>query len=220
MYYICPYFLDKNGHRVQKTMVGKVALDEQKLTPQKFSITYPLIINLQDEKVKTKVNEDIVNQVSELFKNQVLLTEKIDLSEVFGAYEIGVNRNYILSILFSIYTYMNRAAHGLTVYSSITVNTRTGKVYSFSDLFNPKMNYLGELTTIVKKYIKDNNIQLIEDYKGVTNDQEFYLTNDKLVLYYQVYAYTPYYYGLFRIPIPYTEIKNLLGPMSPINNLI
>ncbi|URZ01497.1 DUF3298 and DUF4163 domain-containing protein [Clostridium felsineum] len=216
MYYIYPYFSDDKNRAVN----GAADLEDQKLSPQKFSIAYPVIITKQDKKVKDKLNSEIINTVSELFKKQVLLPEMVDFNEVLGVYETMVNKNYILSILFSIYTYVNMAAHGLTVYSALTVNTETAKVYSFSDLFNSKMDYLGYLTRIAEKYIKDNNIQLINEYQGVTNNQEFYLTEDKLVLYYQVYEYTPYYYGVFKIPILYTEIKPLLWPMSPINKLI
>lgn len=217
MYYI--YYGDSRNSERQYTN-GKAVLNEQKLVPQKFNIVYPFVVNENNDRIKTKVNQEIIDAVGELFKNQVLLPEKTDFIEIFGVYEIGVNKNYILSILFSIYTYVYHAAHGLTVYSSITINTKTGETYNFSDLFNPKMNYLGVLTLMVNKYIKDNNIQLINPFKGVTDNQEFYLTDKNLILYYQVYEYTPYYYGLFKVPIPYTEIKNILSPMSPINKLI
>lgn len=217
MYYI--YYGDSRNSEGQYTN-GKAVLNEQKLVPQKVNIMYPFVVNENNDRIKAKVNEEIIDAVGKLFKNQVLLPEKTDFIEIFVVYEIGINKNYILSILFSIYTYVYHAAHGLTVYSSITINTKTGKTYSFSDLFNPKMNYLGVLTLMVNKYIKDNNIQLINPFKGVTNNQEFYLTDKNLILYYQVYEYTPYYYGIFKVPIPYTEIKNILSPMSPINRLI
>jgi hypothetical protein len=100
------------------------------------------------------------------------------------------------------------------------LNVKTGQVYNFSDLFNPRIYYIGFLNELAKQYIKDNNITLINEYKGVTQDQQYYLTPNSLVLYYQVYEYTPYYYGLFKIELPYNKIRNLLGPTSPINMLI
>lgn len=197
-----------------------IELSEQNLLPEKFNMIYPFIPNLEGSKSKTSINNAVIDRVNNLFKNQVLLPETTDFNEILGQYEVMVNDNSIISILFSLYTYIYHAAHGLTVYSSITANTMTGKIYSFRDLFNPKVYYVGYLNELAKQYIKDNNITLINEYNGITQNQEFYLTKDKLVLYYQVYEYTPYYYGLFKIEIPYEKIKNLLSPMSPINQLL
>jgi hypothetical protein len=225
MVYICPYFSRKmddieyrnsNKYYVNESII----LKEQKLSPQKFNIKYPYISNLDNDIIKSKINESIVNEVSDLFKSQVLIPEQVDFNEIFGTYEIGVNKNNILSVLFSLYTYVNRAAHGITQYSSITINTKTGEVYKFDELFNSKVYYTEFLNRIANQYIKENNIQLINPYGGVRPNQEYYLTEDNLIIYYQVYEYTPYYYGLFKIEIPYNEIKNLLSPTSPINKLL
>lgn len=199
---------------------SSVIIVKQKLNPNKFTIEYPFIPNDSKDKVLVKVNNYIIDEVSRLFKNQVLLPEKVDFYEIFGTYEITVNKNDILSILFSMYTYVNKAAHGVTAYSSLTVNTKTGVVYSFNDLFNPKMNYVPIINAIAKQYIKDNNIQLINEYNGITPNQQYYLTENELVLYYQPYDYTPGYYGVFKIKIPYNKIKNLITPLSPISKLM
>lgn len=200
--------------------LSSVTIIKQKLIPTKFTIEYPLIPNDNNDKALIKVNNYIIDEVSKLFKSQVLLPEKVDFYEVFGTYEVTVNKNDILSILFSMYTYVKEAAHGVTAYSSLTVNTKTGAVYSFNDLFNPKMNYIPIINQIAKQYIKDNNIQLINEYKGVTPNQQYYLTEKELVLYYQPYEYTPGYYGIFKIEIPYNKIKNLITPLSPISKLM
>lgn len=199
---------------------NSVVITKQKLVPQKFTIEYPFIPNDNNDKVLSKVNNYIIDEVSKLFKSQVLLPEEVDFREIFGTYEITVNKNDILSILFSMYTYVNMAAHGVTAYSSLTVNTKTGEVYSFNDLFNPKMNYVPIINALAKQYIKDKNIQLINDYNGITPNQQYYLTSDKLVIYYQPYEYTPGYYGIFKIEIPYDKIKNLITPLSPISKLM
>lgn len=216
----CCYYRGKENVNFMKNTSKKAELVEQKLTPDKLSIAYPFMTNENNLEATTKVNNAITSEVSYLFKNEVLLPQKVDFTEVFGAYEVTLNESGLLSILFSLYTYFNKAAHGYTAYTSTTVNTETGKVYSFSDLFNPKMYYVGFLNELAKEYIKTNNITLINEYKGITEDQKYYLTPDKLVLYYQVYEYTPYYYGLFKIEIPYEKIENLITPLSPISILL
>lgn len=227
--YGCPYFgncscvrkyHDENYFSRKDAFSASIELSEQKLSPSNFSIVYPFIPNLQKDKTIEKINNYIIDEVDKLFRSQVLLPEKLDFNDVMGTYEVVLNKNGLLSILFSMYTYVKKAAHGFTAYSSLTLNVETGEVYSFSDLFNSKMNYISFLNEIAKNYIKKNNIVLINEYKGIVPNQQYYLTPDALVIYYQVYDYTPYYYGLFKIELPYDKITNLLTPISPINKIL
>ncbi|WP_446899770.1 DUF3298 domain-containing protein [Clostridium sp. LBM24168] len=193
-----------------------VNLEEQKLMPDKFSISYPIIDNINSEENISKINDAIIDEVGKLFKSQVLVDGVTDFNQVLGTYEVTLNQKNILSILFAMYTYVNRAAHGFTKYSSVTVDERTGQIYSFNELFNTNIDYVAFLNEIAYQYIKDNNITLINDYNGITQDQQYYLTPDSLVIYYQIYEYTPYVYGLFKIEIPYEKIKDIINPLGPI----
>ncbi|MCH3963671.1 MAG: DUF3298 and DUF4163 domain-containing protein [Clostridium sp.] len=197
-----------------------VNLSEQKLMPEEFSISYPVIENASNGENISKINEAIIDQVSRLFKSQVLVDGVTDFNQVLGTYEVRLNKSNLLSILFAMYTYVNRAAHGFTKYSSLTIDAKTGHIYSFNELFNQSTDYAAVLNEIAYRYIKDNNITLINEYNGITKDQEYYLTPDSLVIYYQVYEYTPYSYGLFKIEIPYDKIKDIINPSGPIARLI
>ncbi|HAK44120.1 MAG TPA: hypothetical protein DCM59_17265 [Clostridium sp.] len=100
------------------------------------------------------------------------------------------------------------------------MDVNTGKVYDLGDLFNTRMNYAKILSDIAMKKANEMNINFIEPYNGITDTQQFYLTPEALVLYYQVGEYTPASMGLFRITIPYNEISNILSPESPIVRLM
>lgn len=196
------------------------SLAEQNLSPTDFKLSYPLINSLTNEAAKAKINNAIISQQSALFTNHVLLPEVIDFKDVISSYKVPLNEKSLISMLFNIYVYANHAAHGMTFYSSISANLETGQIYEFSDLFNPKIYYTKFLSDIAFKKVKEMKIPLISDYKGITEDQQFYLTPASLVLYYKLYEFTPYYFGNFEIKIPYVEIINLLGPMSPIQKLL
>jgi len=224
VYNVCPYGYCHYSNYEEVTRSEKILkpteLGEQILKPKKFSISYPFIKNDSNIESISKVNKAIIDEVNNLFKTGVLLPEKVEFYEVLGNYQVMLNEKGLLSILFNLYTYVDKAAHGYTSYGSITANIQTGQIYSFSDLFNPKIYYVGFLNEIAQEYIKTNNITLINKYNGITPNQQYYLTPDKLVLYYQVYEYTPYYYGLFKIEIPYGKMENLITPFSPINKLL
>ncbi len=232
---------DYQRNEVKPQDSNEVNLMTQNLTPGKFSISYPFIPKNQPiignvpvpitgtetagedrerEETIDRLNNAISTKVGTLFKDQVLLPEKVDFSEVYGSFETTLNEKGIVSILFDVYTYVDKAAHGYTAYNSITFDANTGEIYTFEDLFSPKVNYIPQLNDIVDAYIKENNITLLTPFEGVSGEQQFYLTPDSLVIYYQVYRYTPYYYGLFKIEIPYSKITNLIGPTSPIRKLL
>lgn len=197
----------------------KIALDEQIIHPSIFSFSYPIVEIFENTDVQSIINNAIINEVDNLLRIQVLLPEKIDFKEIGGFYKIPLNENRLLSILFGLYTYTG-GAHGNTIYSSLTINLENGQIYKLSDLFNPNVYFTAILNEIILKEIQDKKIPLISEFKGIEYDQQFYFTPNALVLYYQVYEYTPYSYGLFEISIPYADIKNLLYPLSPIEKLL
>ncbi|HCQ91360.1 MAG TPA: DUF3298 domain-containing protein, partial [Clostridium sp.] len=58
-----------------------------------------------------------------------------------------------------------------------------------------------------------------ENFEGNIENQQFYLTPDALVLFYQPGEYTPASYGLFEIAIPYSDIKDLFSQANPISRM-
>lgn len=192
----------------------------QKLAPQTFDIEYPYIDGMKNEDVENIINSEIVDTVDDLLLSQVLVPEKVDFKKVTGAYEIPLDSYGILSIFMSISTLVNQENVPRITFNSLTVDLNTGETYDFDDLFNSKFNYKTALNEIVKNKVNNMNIKFVVPYDGITDTQKFYLTPEELVLYYQVDEYTPSSEGIFRIPIPYSEISNYLYPGSPINKII
>ncbi|MFL0246015.1 DUF3298 and DUF4163 domain-containing protein [Candidatus Clostridium stratigraminis] len=195
-------------------------LGEQILSPSEFKLKYPLIEELENKVAEDAINDLIVSLEGLLFTDHAIVKKKKDLTDVVSDYKVPLNEKGLISMLFELYIYENHAAHGMTYYGSITANLETGETYGFSDLFNSKVYYTRILSEIAVKKVKAMGVPLIAPYNGITDDQQFYLTPDSLVLYYKIYEFTPYYYGNFEIKIPYNEIINILGPLSPIKNLL
>lgn len=195
-------------------------LGEQILSPADFKLKYPFIKELENKIAKDAINDSIVSLEGLLFTEHAIVKEKKDFTDVVSDYKVPLNEKGLISMLLEIYIYENHAAHGMTYFGSITANLDTGEIYEFSDLFNPKVYYTRILSDIAIKKVKSMGVPLIAPYKGITENQQFYLTPDSLVLYYKIYEFTPYYLGNFEIKIPYNEILNILGPMSPIKKLL
>lgn len=206
--------LEKDYSRVTE----KAELEEQKISPEEFKLLYPYVNNLNEDAIK-KVNSAIIDTEMDLFKNNVLIPSPIDFKTIVSSYSVPLNQKGLLSILFELYYYTG-GAHGNTVFDSLTIDLNSGEIYKFNDLFNPKLDYIPQLNEISIRKAKESGVPLLAEYKGLTEDQKFYLVPNFLVLYYQLYQYTPYAYGRFEVKIPYTEIQSLLYPLSPIQKLL
>ena len=113
-----------------------------------------------------------------------------------------LNQKGILSVKFNVYTFRWHAANGLDVQKSITVNLETGKVYQLNNLFKPNSGYRRVLTKLIQKQIEEKEIPLLEEIKSIPDNQEFYMTKDALVIYFQEIEYTPHYIGIPEFAIP------------------
>ncbi|WP_257352106.1 DUF3298 and DUF4163 domain-containing protein [Pseudalkalibacillus decolorationis] len=179
-----------------------------------IKVKYPKIVNMDDREISAQINKQILLLVHRL-------REEGEQPNTTGTitYTIKVNRNGVLSILFLLDYYTEGAAHGMQVQKALTFSTVTGMCFPFHLLFRGKSYYKTRLSRYVKAYIKSENITLIEEFKSVTEEQEYYLTGDSLVLFYQLYEYTPYAYGFLEIPIPYEEIQTLICNKGPVYQL-
>jgi inhibitor of cysteine peptidase len=123
------------------------------------------------------------------------------------------NQQGILSIVFYNYQYSG-GAHGLTVQSSKTFDLLTGKQYKLQDLFVDGADYVGIITQGVKQAMQDQGLSeaLLSPFRSIRADQDFYLTNDALVVYFQAYEYFPYAAGIPEFGVDYAALQEYFTP--------
>jgi hypothetical protein len=67
---------------------------------------------------------------------------------------------------------------------------------------------LEEINSVIKKELEeDPHLYFQEQLDTLNYNKGFYLTEDELVIYFQLYKITPYYRGIIEFPID----KNLFG---------
>lgn len=183
--------------------------------------SYPEIVGMKDSLLQAKINKKLQQLAIDLleetkqFNQKNNITEKI--VEFHSRYQVMYHRNDILSIQFEEEVYVEHAAHPANSLKAITLNLKNGKEIRLGDLFEPNRDYQTPLNSWMRAYLKDEkeNLGLFADvldtFKGIKKDQEFYLTGKELVVFYQMYEYGPRPAGFLRIPIPYERIEDLLA---------
>ena len=130
--------------------------------------------------------------------------------EAYVTYVVTYNQSCALSLYFDQYEYTG-GAHGLTVRTSDTWDLQRSRRMELADFFpnrsDPKEFIVQSIIKQMKDQISEGDSFYFEDYDKLVEDNfkrnNFYLSKEGLVLYFQQYDIAPYAAGLPTFVIPY-----------------
>lgn len=193
-------------------IVAKV--NTRQLVKPRVKVHYPHVHGLPLRPAQTAVNHAIVDKMYAMLREQGYVQEP-DM-EITGEYKVHLNDKGLLSLTLEQFSYTKGAAHGMTYRHSLTFNLQDGHDYRLRELFKPDADFVRVISEKIKQEIKEKDIPLIADFEEIAENEEYYLTEDSLVIYFQLYQYTPYAYGFPEFSIPYEELAEILKPDGPI----
>lgn len=180
-------------------------------------IYYPSLVNLQNPRAQQLINQDIVQTVQSLIKEQNYEPGKTEMN---GMYEIKNNQRGIFSTSLSNYAYTQHYAHGMTYIKSVTANIDTGEIYQLADLFKPGSDYVQKISNIIQADLKVRDLPLLDGFNKIKPNQDFYIADKCLVIYFQLYEITPYYVGLPMFPISVYELGDIIKEDGPLGKMM
>lgn len=181
----------------------------------KEDIKIPQLMGGNDEKkinlINSIINKNIlpkVNEAEEIAKQyfDINVQEKPRFPyEVYSTYKITNDKNSFVSFYNDYYEYLG-GAHGLTTRTSYTIDKNKEELLNLKDLFAPGYNYTNIINNEIRAQIKNNPQDYFDSgsqFKGISENQSFYIEDDNLVIYYQLYEIAPYVKGIpeFKIPL-------------------
>jgi len=187
---------------------------------QGTTIYYPQVTGLQNQHVQQKINQTIAQLMQFLVQQQYEQQGADAFTEMIGTFEIKTNERNVLSLTLTNYAIAYHYAHGLTLKKSLTFDIRDGKNYTLQELFRSGSNYTDVLSKIVQKQIKARDIPLIGDFPGISPNQDFYIADKALVLYFQAYEITPGYIGIPMFPISVYELQDIIDENGPLGRMM
>jgi hypothetical protein len=188
----------------------------QKVTP-KVTIHYPFVYGLVNHQVEMQINKAIIDTLNNLMIE--LGFHDSYLQEMLGQFEIKTNERGIFSLSLNVYSFTG-GAHGMTIIKSLSFDVATGHQYELNELFKADSDYVTKLSAIIQKKITDWETPLLEEFTDIRNDQDFYLADHSLVIYFQLYEITPYVAGFPYYPIPILDIQDIIKPEGPLEKLL
>lgn len=188
----------------------RYSITEVKFKPNiNYTVFYPQIIGIENESVQASVNEKLKNvSINPDIKETDILEYSYDAdwaSEFF--------RKQLSVIELNSYNYPFGAAHGMPGLVYKHIDLQTGRFYQLKDLFKKNSNYVKKLSDIIEKQIKSqgsNSSVWLDSYKGIKEDQPFYISAETLNIYFLPYEIAPYAAGFPTFKIPYKEIMDII----------
>lgn len=207
------YYLDKLGHIIWEQnriipLTNKIKLIEHLYQPNKdYIIYYPKLQGMM-----TKERE-VNKKLEDLAKVDV----KPDTS-YSGDFSIEFFKNHLLVLELYGYEYPFGAAHGMPTKVYPHLDLITGEFYELGDLFKPNRDYVKVLSEIIGHQIKTNeqySYVFPDSYKGISENQPFYVNQHALMIYFPPYEIAPYVAGFPTFTIPFTEIDAIIDKQGP-----
>lgn len=185
--------------------------------PKFLSETFEIVTNKINAFYRTKAMMYIKSNVMNLYQMAMVEYEysvkndfPIRQFEAFTNFEVTYNQNCSVSLYFDQYEFAG-GAHGLTVRSSDTWNLIKSKRSDLSEFFPLGSNYWELIINSIIQQIDNertqNDFLYFENYAELVHENfkanNFYLSKEGIVIYYQHYDIAPYASGIRTFTIPY-----------------
>lgn len=194
-----------------------VSIQTYKVLRDKLNLLYPAVVKHTPYTAELAMNTAIVNAVNKQLREQGY--PQNPQTDVTAHYELKTNERGILSLTLWNYAFSG-GAHGLTIQNALTFNTESGKAYALKDLFKPGSDYVAKLSAIIKAELKTRDIPLLVEFNSIRPDQDFYIADKALVVYFQVYELAAYVYGFLYFPISVYAIQDIIAEDGPLGKML
>lgn len=182
------------------------------------NVNYPFITGDINPMASYKINSAITALLKSIIKEQVGSSPSEEYT-MSGWYELKTNQRGVLSLALGNYTFPIPSAHGMTILKSLTFSIKNGKSYTLGEMFKDDSNYVQVLSDIIKQQIDKRDINLLNDFESISPDQDYYIADKCIVIYFQLYEITPYAYGFPFFPISIYEIEDIIKDDSPLGKM-
>lgn len=188
------------------------------ITRPNTSIYYPQLAGLANHQAELQINRALLQTVQGLIHEQQRVQVEGN-TQMQGSFEVKNNQRGIFSATLNNYAYTPQMAHGMTFLGSVSADVDTGKLFTLRDLFKPGSDYITVLSDNIKKQIRQRNIPTLGNFTTIKPDQDFYLADKTLVIYFQLYEITPYYVGFPMFPISVYDLEPIINEAGPLGIL-
>ena len=217
-------------------LVSKQIKESNKKLNYEISVQYPQLTGGNNPNIEkfNQVARGAVTKSLAAFKKSVAAEEGENLeetrpegsmaSDLTISYTVALAQDDLVSIDFTVGSYYQGAAHPNSGSETLNYDLKNGKQLKLSDLFKPGAKYLAAIATYcvadLKKQASEKGLTEEEIQKGAAAKSENYtgwtITKRGLGFNFDPYQVGPYASGQQSVVVPYSALKDLINPDSPV----
>lgn len=159
------------------------------------NVKYPVISGLDNTEAEVAINKAIKANAQTFLQGTQKQAKEFgapakgsEMSyEIDGGYKVTYNSNGIVSVLLMDYAFLG-GAHGYSINTGMTFSLKDGKQIQLSDLLKSNPNYRKDIDKVINAKLKKDaaqNIATVDQFKGIAANQEYYLTDSGLTIFFQ-----------------------------------
>ena len=200
IYTSCELYLKKNIDVVENSINKDMGYLKEDLKIPQFKGEDENKVDI----INKKINDDILPKVNEAEKTATeyyggLNAEKPSFPfEINSTYSVTLNNELLISLYNDYYEFLG-GAHGATTRTSYTIDKELEKIVDLKDLFKEGYDYKTVINNEIKKQIAKEPYKYFEPadkFKGISDNQSYYVDKNNLIIYYQQYEIAPYVSGI------------------------
>ena len=181
-------------------------------------VIYPEITGLTNQSIQSKINLQILSLMKAAINLQIQaqLTKK---TEIRGYFEIKTNERGFLSIMLISEARSISQKQKQIILKALNFDLKTGTNLQLNDLFMPGLNHVFKLSKLVQNQMRQRHIPLSQSYVSIEPQQDYYLADKSLVIFFPLFEATPSIYGIPMFPISIYDILDVANPDGPLRKL-
>lgn len=184
-------------------------------------LNIPVINGLADQEIQSALNTrfekdamDLQDKLKAEIDSYVKYNQEngfpIRPYELMTKYQECYQNTALLSLYVDYYQFTG-GAHGATDRRPYNIDLKTGQDVALKDLFQSGYDYKTVINSKINEQIAAQpDIYFSGDmgFKGITDDQRYYIQDGFLVVYFSQYEIAPYASGIPEFKIPLTDLKD------------
>jgi hypothetical protein len=187
-----------------------------------YDLQFPTFYNFNN--TYFNVNPHILDSINTLIKTDAytfkngLLKEFNESQEtirytVLSTYNVSFSKNHILSTKLNLMAFNGKSVGGYSQINNYNFDLLTGNEIFLKDIFNPGVDYIKNITEYINYKIIQNKEWYYEDvFIDIPQDQAFYLTEDGIIIYFELDQIAPIEFGIPKFKIPFKKFESYINP--------
>ncbi|MDO7908519.1 DUF4163 domain-containing protein [Paenibacillus sp. JX-17] len=198
---------------VQNDIQIKPAQIKQNAKNGTIELNYPQVSGLTSPEAEKKINDalkkhaenvaaDARKQLAEAGAPRDGMTYDFE-----SMYLVTYNKNGVLSLLMEDYGFTG-GAHGMTYRQGYTFNLKDGSQMKLTDVIGSSPATMALLNKEITLQFKKGEYADLNfgEFTKLDADPDFYVNNNGIVLFFQLYEYTPYAAGFPEFPFQFSSV--------------